>query len=229
LKYLRVLIVLGLFALVGGGPLAGQEIQTAQDFFDRLSQRYGQIEDYTAQITMTTEDKELRGTLYYKKPDMVRIDFSQPEDQVLVSNGGSLKVYIPDYNVVLQQSLSGGRSGQSGATLASSEGLALLRSNYSIAYQDSPTPVPLEEGSDVMVTKLQLDWRSTTEGFRKLIISVTETFLIRRIVGTTANYEEIQFDFEDIRLNQNLPEARFDYEAPASANMFPNFLFEQES
>jgi outer membrane lipoprotein-sorting protein len=80
-----------------------------------------------------------------------------------------------------------------------------------------------------MVTKLQLDWRSTTEGFRKLIISVTETFLIRRIVGTTANYEEIQFDFEDIRLNQNLPEARFDYEAPASANMFPNFLFEQES
>jgi outer membrane lipoprotein-sorting protein len=223
------LIVLGVFALVGVGPLAGQEIQTAQDFFDRLSQRYGQIEDYTAQITMTTEDKELRGTLYYKKPDMVRIDFSQPEDQVLVSNGGSLKVYIPDYNVVLQQSLSGGRSGQSGATLASSEGLALLRSNYSIAYQDSPTPVPLEEGSDVMVTKLQLDWRSTTEGFRKLIISVTETFLIRRIVGTTANYEEIQFDFEDIRLNQNLPEARFDYEAPASANMFPNFLFEQES
>ena len=59
-------------------------------------------------------------------------------------------------------------------------------------------------------------------------MSIGENGLIRRIIGVTVDYENIQFDFENILVNQNIPEARFRYDSPASANVFENFLFEPE-
>ena len=113
-------------------------------------------------------------------------------------------------------------------TMTNEQGLNLLRENYSIAFLSSPDPGPLEEGSDEFVTKLRLNWRTTDQGYRQLIISVNEDLLIRRIVGVTADYEEVQFDFRDIRTNQGIPDTRFEYDAPSSANDFTNFLFEGE-
>ena len=206
---------------------AAQDIQTATAFFDQLSARYGEIEDYSAMITIETESRVSSGRLYYQIPNRIRIDFDQPTGQVLVSDGEVLQVYIPRYNVVLQQSLRR-RSNESLAALASEQGLNLLRANYSIAFLDTPDPVPLDEDSDELVVKLRLNWRSTNEGYRQLILAVTPDRVIRRIIGVTANYEEITFDFEDIQLNRGIPDTRFEYEAPSSANMFNEFLFEGE-
>lgn len=206
---------------------AAQDIQTATAFFDQVSARYGEIEDYAADVTISSEERLSYGRLYYQIPNRVRIDFEQPTGQVLVSDGEVLQVYIPRYNVVLQQALRR-RSEQALATLASEQGLNLLRANYSIAFLDSPDPVPLDEDSNELVVKLLLNWRSTNEGYRQLILSITPEYVIRRIVGITANYEEITFDFVDIETNRGIPDTRFEYEAPASANLFNDFLFEGE-
>ena len=66
------------------------------------------------------------------------------------------------------------------------------------------------------------------EGFRQLIMSVGEDNLIRRMVCVTADYTEMQFDFTDIKTNEGIPDTRFEYDSPASANVFENFLFEAE-
>lgn len=240
----RKLLTFGVIFFIAGSSLWSQEIQTAAAFFDRVSERYGEIEDYSAHILITntaeTEDQTVtEGTIVYRTPNQVRIDFDEPTGQVLVSDGEILMVYIPVYNVVLQQNLRR-RSEESLAGMVNEQGLNLLSRNYSIAYLDVPEPVPLNsdgtegEGEpsddidDEMVIKLKLDWRSTNEGYRQLFLSINEDLLIRRIVGVTVNYEEVQFDFTDIRLNQGIPEARFDYDPPASANLFTNFLFEGE-
>ncbi len=211
--------------------LHGQDIQTATAFFDQMSNRYGEIDDYTADLTVTMEDSELSGTIQYRIPNQMRIDFEEPSGQVMVSDGETLQVYIPQHNVTLEQSLQR-RTDADIATMANEQGLTLLRSNYSIAFLNTPEPVALNEGDNSddaeTVTKLRLNWRTTDQGFRQLIISVTEDFLIRRIVGINANYEEVQFDFENLRINEGIPETRFDYEAPSSANTFSNFLFEGE-
>ena len=231
-----------------------QRIQTAAEFFESLSERYGQIEDYTADITIKSEEQISLGILSYQRPNRIRIDFEEPPGQILVSDGEVLQVYIPHFNVVLQQRLRR-RSDESLAALASEQGLDLLERNYSIAYLDTPDLVPLDSPRDdadsddeesaedqpeqdepeqdlpegtLMVTKLKLDWKTNREGYRQLILSVTEDLFIRRIIGITLNYEEIQFDFEDVQTNQGIPETRFEYDAPASANLFNNFLFEGE-
>ena len=246
---LKRFLLIFVFVAVAAPYTFSQDIDTAQDFFAIVAERYSSINDYIAEIRMTTEEETLEGTLYYRRPNLVRINFSQPEDQVLVSDGSTLQVYIPEYDVVLNQQLSS-TGQQSVSGLASSDGLKLMRENYSIAYLDSPDPVPLDDpeegddqdgedpddgasdgeqsGADEMVTKLRLTWRSSDEGFRQLTLSIDEDRLIRRISGVTASYDEVQFDFLDIRLNQNIPESRFDYEGPASANTVQDFLFERE-
>ena len=208
--------------------LSAQDILTAPRFFDSVSERYGGINDYVATIQIQREESDMEGTLYYRAPNLLRIDFTVPEGQFLVSDGENLSVYVPLYKIVLQQKLRS-RGSEAVASMASEEGLSLLRSNYSIAYLDDPTPVRLDEESRELVTKLRLTWRSTTEGFRQLTLSITEDLLIRRIEGTTVNYDEIVFDFEDIRINQNIPARRFEYESPASANTYSDFLFDPDA
>ena len=223
----RIPLLILLVSLVLAPSLSGQEILTAENYFDRLSETYGQIQDYQAEISMKVEKEEMKGLLYYRNPNLLRIDFSTPEEQVIAMDGENLTVYIPKYRVAMTQTLKK-RSKETLATMASKQGLHMLKRNYSVAYLVGPDPVPLDEGSSEMVVKLKLTWRSTDEGFRQLTISVGNNGLIRRIVGITTAYKEVQFDFQNFRLNQNIPEARFAYDAPPSANIFSEFLFSAE-
>lgn len=205
----------------------GQEILTASQFFDSISSGYGTVKDYTARLSITAKDTEMEGTLFYRSPNLLRINFSNPKDQVINVDGENLTIYIPDQNVVMVQQLKK-HNDASLAVMANEKGLQLLKKGYSVAYLKGPEPIPLDEGSKEMVVKLNLVWRGTDEGYRQIIMSVTKDGLIRRMKGITINYETFQYDFTEVRINQDLPDARFKYDPPPSAYMMKNFLFEPE-
>lgn len=229
-----------------------QEIVTASDFFNIVSQRYMEIEDYQAFLTMTQEDSVMSGMLYHKRPNYLLIEFDEPEEQVIAVDGEKLIIYIPYLNVAMEQQLKPeAEQDPTAASLATGQGLELMKNKYSIAYLDSQFPVPLEQeydefgepivaddqdaetgiessASDEMVYKLKLEWKTIDEGFRQLILSINEDFMIRRISGVTVGFQEIQLDFEDIIVNQNLPEGKFRYDSPPSANVINNFIFVPE-
>jgi outer membrane lipoprotein-sorting protein len=213
--------------LLCGLPLAAQEILTAENFFDQVSEVYGEVRDYVAKATIIQEKEAMGGTLYYKSPNLLRIDFTSPAEQVLVTDGSKLTVYIPLYRVIMSQTL---RRRAAGAvpSMAGKQGLALLKRNYYMAFLEGPGKVPLDPGSSLMVTKLKLTWRTNSEGFREMVLSVNSQNMICRIDAVTVGYQKIQFNFEDIRINQNIPDARFKYDPPASANVQENFLFEPD-
>jgi outer membrane lipoprotein-sorting protein len=202
-----------------------QEILTADRFLANVGERYGKITDYQAKIVITTAKAVMKGTIMFKTPQLMRLDFSQPEEQVISFNGDTLTVYLPEYRAVLSQNVTVG-SKTGGATLASPQGLTILRRNYMGAYSKGPDPVPLDPGSAEKVIKLSLSRQSLSEGFRELQLSISgDSLLIRRIDGRTIADETVRFDFTDIVVNQGLPDARFVYDSPASANLYNNFLF----
>ena len=143
-------------------------------------------------------------------------------------NGELLTIYLPEYRVVLNQSITQSRRpASSGASLASAQGLILLRRNYVPSFVTGPNPVPLEGNASERVVKLRLTRRSISEGFREIILSVNpDTKLIRRIEGRTIAEGQVRFDFSGIKINQGIPEQRFIYDSPASANVRNNFLFQ---
>lgn len=206
---------------------AQERIVTANEYLNFVSAQYGSIEDYEANVTITKGKEKMSGIIYYKTPSLLRINFDNPKEQVLVVDKEKLVIYIPKYRVIMQQKLKK-KGGVSGAGMASREGLRILKRNYIVSYLESPDFVPLDEGSTEMVKKLKFVWRTADEGFRQLVMSVGEDNLIRRMVCVTADYTEMQFDFTDIRTNEGIPDTRFEYDSPASANVFENFLFEAE-
>jgi outer membrane lipoprotein-sorting protein len=217
-----LVLILPVLAVI---PVHSQEIITAERYLAMVSERYGSIKDYEANITIRSGSSEMTGNVSYLSPSFLRIDFTRPADQVIVFNGELLTVYLPEYRAVLNQSITPGRRPASGASLASAQGLTLLTRNYVPSFVTGPDPVALE-GTQEQVVKLRLARRNISEGFREIILSINPTSrTIRRIEGRTIADTTVQFDFLNIRTNQGIPEMRFIYDSPASANMYNNFLF----
>jgi len=210
-------------------PLAAsaQDIVTAARYFDTVSEKYGSIADYTAKVSIVQGKTSMDGTLLYKNPNKLRIEFSNPAGQVINSDGKTLTVFLPRYSVAFAQELKK-RSDAAIAAMASKQGLNLHKSSYSIGYVVGPEPVPLDGTVGDNVVKLKLTWRSGTQAYRQLEISVASNGFIRRIIGVTGGQQTIQFDFTSIRTNIGIPDNRFDYDSPPTANMIHNFLFEPE-
>jgi outer membrane lipoprotein-sorting protein len=219
--------VLCIAGLLAAGKAAAQEIITAERYLEMVGERYGGIRDYEARIVIRSGNTEMFGSLSHLAPSFLRIDFAKPMEQVIAFNGEMLTIYLPEYRATLNQSITPSRrSGLSGAALASAQGLILLRRNYIPSFVTGPDPVALETGSDEMVVNLRLARRSVSEGFREIILSINPaTRLIRRIAGRTIADVQVRFDFSDIKINQGIPEQRFIYDSPASANNYNNFLF----
>ncbi len=210
--------------LVGSAVLASaQEIRTASSLFDQISQNYETIQDYSALITLEGDGGTQRGELFFLQPEYLRIKFSQPKDQEIVSDGEVFSVYIPQSNVILQQEYT---NTNQVTGLGNPEGLRLMKERYSIAYLSGAELQPLSDSSDILVHALRLTWKNKTDGFRQIILYVSEDLLIRKIEATSANYKELILTFESITVNSNLTEPFFQFDSPGSASIFENFLFE---
>jgi outer membrane lipoprotein-sorting protein len=209
------------------GLLYGQEIITAGRYMEMVSETDGGVKDYEANIAIRSGANDMTGSVSHLSPSFLRIDFTRPMDQVIVFNGELLTIYLPEFRAVLNQSISQSRRpGAASASMASAQGLTMLRRNYVPSFVTGPNPESLDSNSQERVVKLRLIRNSVSEGFREIILSINpDTKLIRRIEGRTVEGTEVRFDFTNVRINQGIPEQRFIYDSPASANMYNNFLF----
>ena len=211
--------------LVMGTSVFAQNITTASAYFKSVSEYYGTLKDYEVDFEIKMDKQETAGVLSFKAPDLLRMDYTNPEEQVIVFNGELLTVYLPNSSAVLQQQV---QDNGSAVSLSTPQGLALLSRYYTVAYETGQNAEPLEEGSDEMVIKFILSRKSTAEAFRYIKIAVTASSnLIRRIEAVTPKGEEFIFNFYDYKLNQGITDQRFIYDAPPSANNINNFLFSE--
>ncbi|MDC7220640.1 MAG: outer membrane lipoprotein carrier protein LolA [Spirochaetales bacterium] len=217
-----------LFLLLFTGVILSAQ-ETAENYFDRLSENYGTVKDYQGEIIITRGDVVQTANIFYKSPNLLRLDFTDEDSEGIVLNtdGETLLLHLPEHSVTFTQTLAR-HSSSTIASMAGSQGLHLLKDNYRIGYKTGPGLEALEEGSEEMVVKLRLEWLSSSEGFRELEIAVGENQLIRRITATSTKYEIIQFDFLNLLVNEDIPNTRFYYESPPVGNDIQNFLFEPE-
>ncbi|PIE97703.1 MAG: hypothetical protein CR988_06525 [Treponema sp.] len=201
-----------------------QEITTAGVFFSSMSKKYASVNDYIANIKITNgRGVNSIGIVKFKKPGKLRMDFSVPASQTIVFTGDELIIYIPSTRTTLSQSVEGNMAGLAGA--GSSKGLSLMKRSYTIAYETSASPVPLEAGSSEMVIALRLLRRSANETFRQMRISVNpQTKMIRRVEAWPASGSKITFDFTNYRINAGIADTTFVYSPPAS-EIINNFLY----
>jgi len=202
--------------------------ETAAQYFNRVSERYALINDYSANLTITKGDVVQKAVVFYKDPNLLRLDFEVPNGMVIAIDGKTLQVWVPDYNASFSQSLRANPQARL-TSFAGSSGLELIKRYYTISYDPTPDLVPLNQNSSVRVTKIKANWKSNNEGFRRLELSIDTNLTIRRIRGITTTNEEIVFDFANIVINRGIPTARFQYKSPPTGNTIENFLFDPEN
>ena len=219
-------LLISFCALFVSTVLFAQNITTASAYFKTISEYYGTIKDYEVDFEIKIEKAESAGKLSFKAPNLVRMDYTNPPEQVICFNGDILTIYIKEpAEAVLQQQVTPDNTNNA-ASLSTPQGLSLMSRYYTVAYETGQNPEPLEEGSDEKVVKLILTRKSASEAFRYIKLAINnDTKLIRRIEAVTPKGEEFVFNFFDYVLNQNLSEQRFVYDAPSSANNYNNFLF----
>jgi len=218
-------VIILIFAVSGAIPAQ----ETATSFFEQVSERYKSVVDYTADLVITRGETVQSAKVWYKSPNLLRLDFEEPEGMVIAVDGERLQVWVPDFSVTFEQPLR--RNSQAElASVTSSAGLEMIKKYYTISYDPIPGRVPLDPGSSEEVIKIKAEWKSNNEGFRKLQLSIdADTRFIRRVTGITTTNDEITFDFTNLVLNPDIPDARFQYESPPTGNTIENFLFDPES
>lgn len=219
-------LILSICALFFVSVLSAQSITTASAYFKTISEYYASLQNYEVDFEITVEKKESAGVLSYKAPDLLRLDYSNPKDQVICFNGDLLTVYLPEASAVLMQQTS--KENSAAANLATGQGLALMSRYYTVSYETGQAAEPLDEGSDEMVVKFILTKKTASEAFRYIKLCVNEsTKLIRRVEAVTSKGETFLFNFYDYRINTGISEQRFVYDAPSSANNYNNFLYSE--
>lgn len=205
--------------------LAFSQIVTASSYFNDVSDFYAGLYTYSCNISVDADGKKMAGYALHGRPQILRINFSSPRGQVVMFDGSLLQIYLPEQRTVLQQSVSLATSDNDDI---SPRGLTLFRRYYTIAFETSADPVPLDEGSGTMVVNLLLTRRAPSEAFETIRISVdSESKLIRRVIATTPLGKVYRFDLTNYHLNVRLTDNDLMYDPPASVNAYNNFLFQE--
>ena len=212
-----------LFILIGSLCFS-QNITTADDLFNSVSDRYAQIQDYIVDMNIAAGSSTQQATAMFKKPDKLRLDFKSPAEQCIVFNGNTLSIYLPQYRTILTQDVEQSNAG--GSSLATPQGLSLMKRGYTIQYEVTSAPQPLEEGSSENVIILLMNRKSATEAFKTLRVMIhPDGKLIRRIEAIPVSGGKIVFDFYNYRINVGVGSKNFVFDAPSTAKTFNNFLF----
>lgn len=102
---------------------------SANQYFEGIYAKYQNIEDMQATINFTLKGLKQTGVLLYKFPDKFIINLDS-NNQVFVSDGEFLTVYVPSLGTSFNQQLL---KGSSGGGL-----MKVLNSEYSVSYTNSP-------------------------------------------------------------------------------------------
>jgi outer membrane lipoprotein-sorting protein len=196
------------------------KIISINDIKKTMEDTFASIEDYTADFEWVNGNVNYYGRILYKKPNKILLNFEEPEEQVIVSNGLSLYIYLPSLKIVAQQALNE-ESESTILTTASESGLVKLLDEYSFSFYDTSLP---QSFKNMMAYHLTLDQKKAKVGFKKMDLWVSDTGLILQSSGSSQSGIDVSLTFLNIKLNTELPDYIFDFEVPTDAQIIRNII-----
>ena len=195
-------------------------IVSVNDIKNRMVETFESINDYTADFEWINGDVHYFGTIQYKNPDKILLNFENPEDQQIISDGNLLFIYIPYLKVVVQQSLTEETESDI-LTTTTEEGLSKLFNEYSFSFFDSSTPLPFR---NTLAYHLKLTQKTPKVGFKTMDIWISEDGYILQSNGKSPNGLNVSLIFSNIKINTELPDYIFEFEVPADAQIIRNII-----
>ena len=199
---------------------------TVGDVVKQIQANFGKLRSYQANFNITStrggRPSTQTGTVKYKSPDKLLIEFSNPAGQRIVSDGKTMWIYIPAMRVVAEQDLRSG--GDVPAPTASGLRRLFSRYHYRFAGKDQPEP---QKTGDPLYT-LQLRQKETRSGYRSMKLWVNKDYMIVRAQCETSTGKTVEISFSNIKTNVDFQNALFRFEMPQGARTIKNPMVSEE-
>ncbi len=223
ISYIIVLVLILLACNLFSEETDFIKITTVKEILNNMVEKYEKIKTYRANFNIrSTIDKVeswSKGQIKYRAPDTFIMLFKHPKDQIIYSDGKTLKLYVPQLNVLGEQSLEDYRPG---FLISGKTSLYYLRSKFNFSFYKSNKP---EIINDMPYYILLLTQKEVTAGFKTIILYISQYWIITKVKATTLNGNEIVIRFNNITINRKITDYEFKFNLPVNTQTIKNPLF----
>jgi outer membrane lipoprotein carrier protein len=190
----------------------GADAAEVRSIVQGLQQHYARTHsfaaDFSQQIISTAGTRtDRRGVLYYRKPGLMRWEFSEPKDEVIVSDGSTLYNYQPDLSQVIETPLAQAlRSSPMAALLV---GIGKLDRDFDVSIVKPQPPDGL----------LHLILNPKTGGERLELALSHKSYDLASLKVIDQLGNQTFFGFSNIKNNPALNDVLFSFKAPPGADI----------
>jgi len=189
---------------------AEQVTAQVQGFYDRTNDfesDFTQVSRNHLNNTNTTR----RGHVRFKKPGRMRWDYSDPQGDVIVSNGSTLWAYEAAEHQAIQSNL---QDSQLPSALSFLTGSGRLTNDFTVRLLD-PTAYQYTSGYVLELTPI-----TANPSISRLVFYVEPTnFQVARTVVLDAQGNRNRFDFRSPQVNNNPAQSVFEWSPPSGTQI----------
>ena len=211
-KRLSLLLLLLLAVAFAGFPLPAQDVESIIDGVQEHYEQTGDIQANFIQLSLIKsigQTKESGGLVFFQKPGKMRWEYTEPTQQLLVSNGKTFWLYVPDDEQVIVQDAEEAYGSKTPIVFLS--GMGDLQNDF---YMKLLPP----ESTEYLQTdghRLELLPKQPQPDVAKLILTVDpKNFQIihTAVYDPYGNITDVYL--QDIEVNFGLPDELFSFEIP---------------
>jgi outer membrane lipoprotein carrier protein len=188
-----------------------------QTVIDRMQKRYDQAKDFRARFTQEYSRAVVgrstlsTGTVAFKKPGRMRWDYEKPEPRMFVSNGRVMWLYEPAEKQAFKQDL---KASQLPAALAFLMGKGKIADEFDVSFaKDAKQGRPGDY-------RLALAPKQPQSSYKSILFVVDpKQFLVRETVLVDAQGNSNHFIFDDLQVNDRVPDSLFKWTPPAGVRV----------
>jgi outer membrane lipoprotein-sorting protein len=192
------------------------EFIVAKDIVKGVRQKFKSFNTYEAQFQIVMEKGNKsdfrQGAIYFRKPDKVHMKFTYPYNQVVISDGKFIWIYLPNLKLLGKQDLTK-KSEDGFFSKATPVGLDRLFSLYHYTFQkgEQPRKGSILKGKEEVFYVLHLRQKVITSGFKEMEVWVDTGFLVRKVVAENALGKKITMEFSNIQTDKSFDDSLFTF------------------
>jgi outer membrane lipoprotein carrier protein len=185
-----------------------------QHALDAVQKNYEKVLTYEANfiqksyIKMMDKTQDVKGTVSIKKPGKMKWSYGAPDTQILISNGSTLWLYVPEEEQATKVPIESIYSSNTPALFLAGKGKLTQTFNVeSVNLDKDPISITLiPKADDQALARLQLF-------ANKKNYQITGSTVYDKL----GNKTEIRFS--NIKTNREIPETTFQFQAPANVEV----------
>lgn len=195
---------------LAAGPTAEEIAKRVQDFYDGTTTFQATFKQ-SYLVKSQNKRKESKGKVAFEKPGKMAFLYDEPNGNVVVSDGKTIRVYEKDNEQMYETTVT---KSQYPAALAFLMGEGKLKKDFTLKLLDSST-MKFEGGYVLECTP-----KESNPAYQKMLLYIdSATSHAQRALILDAQGNRNRFDFVDPVVNKKIPKGTFDFTPPKNTKI----------